>query len=167
MDITQGQNWTVDTSNFNFYAYNVSLQGDFNAIPPPWNISLFAPPDSSPVSIQATYNFEFQEAGAVADGYWESLVYDSVPVELGVVVSNPDAEPSPLDVTVAGIGCTVNAIFNASEGESRIQAGVQPVSVDGNQLLGVDAAPLILKGYNYFGFEVDGNSMVDGLWEVR
>lgn len=164
VDITQGQNWTVGSDFYNYYAYNVSLKGNFSAIPPPWNVSLFS---SQPEGIQATYNFDYDKGYGSAAGYWESLIYNQLPVELGAVVSSSGSMPSPPGLNVAGINCAVNATFNASTPESQIQSGTQPVSVEGTQLLGVDGEPLVLKGINWFGFEEPGNSMVDGLWQVN
>lgn len=42
---------------------------------------------------------------------------------------------------------------------------VQPVSVSGTKLIGVDGNELQIRGLNWFGFE-DGNTAPDGIWQV-
>jgi hypothetical protein len=74
-----------------------------------------------------------------------------------------EGAPNITRVEVADETCEVVGTVTAQAGAA-IQSGVQPVSISGIDLVGVDGQPLVLKGINWFGLEEPGNSMLDGLW---
>lgn len=67
----------------------------------------------------------------------------------------------PASIFQNGRKCTLvrvgGAAFGSSEGEvggPGVEAGEQPISVQGPNIIGVDGKAVALKGVNWFGFDV-------------
>ena len=162
VNVTQGQPWTVNTTQFNYIELGVQPAGQFPARLP-WSIGIGA-------DIQAigpTDGWDISDASSeVIQGnvteYWNVLTSDQ-PVNLGTIVGAYQASTDIQEILVQGQACSAGRIQTVSP-VGKTEAALQPVSVSGTQLIGVDGKPLSLKGLNYFGFETAGGSMVDGLW---
>lgn len=162
VNVTQGQPWTVNTTQFNYIELGVQPAGQFPARLP-WSIGIGA-------DIQAigpTDGWDISDASSeVIQGnvteYWNVLTSDQ-PVNLGTIVGAYQASTDIQEILVQGQACSAGSIQTVSP-VGKTEAALQPVSVSGTQLIGVDGKPLSLKGLNYFGFETAGGSMVDGLW---
>jgi aryl-phospho-beta-D-glucosidase BglC (GH1 family) len=91
-------------------------------------------------------------------------------------VAGPSSDYAPAAVSLAGAPCTVRpaAASVAPSPPTEIRKlgppgyfnkflEEKPVSTRGAQLIGVDGAPLTIKGVNWFGYE-NGQTNPDGLW---
>ena len=163
VNVTQGEPWTVNTTQFNYVELGVQPAGHFPARLP-WSIGIGAaveaigPTDGWTISDASSEIIQ----GNVTD-YW-SVLTSGQPVNLGTIVGSYQASADVQEILVQGQSCSAGSIKTVSP-VGKTEAALQPVSVSGTQLIGVDGKPLSLKGFNYFGFETAGGSMVDGLWE--
>ena len=162
VNVTQGQPWTVNTTQFNYIELGVQAAGNFPARLP-WSVGIGAdlqaigPTDGWGISDASSEVIQ----GNVTD-YWNVLT-SGQPVNLGTIVGSYQASTDFQEILVQGQACSAGSIQTVSPA-GKTEAALQPVSISGTQLIGVDGKPLSLKGLNYFGFETAGGSMVDGLW---
>ena len=146
VNVTQGQPWTVNTTQFNYIELGVQPAGQFPARLP-WSIGIGA-------DIQAigpTDGWDIGDASSeVIQGnvteYWNVLT-SGQPVNLGSIVGSYQASTDIQEILVQGQACSAGSIQTVSP-VGKTEAALQPVSVSGTQLLGVDGKPLILKGLN-------------------
>ncbi len=153
VNVTQGVPWQGDNTTYNWLTMQINPSGGFDASSP-WHAQI-------ETSGQLVDSLGFNTGQDVTD-YWRPLV-SGISVNLSAVLSSEDA-PELLDFQIGDSVCQVQTAVT-QQATGAIESGVQPVAVQGTTLTGVDGNALTLKGLNWFGFETQGGSMVDGLWE--
>lgn len=149
------QAWSSNNQTFNYY----SLSLNSSVVAPPWQLQVFGEASLSPY----TYNWNLSDGNVY--GFDDTLLPDD-PVHVGFVASGlHDGSPAHIaEVHAALQGCMLSTATASDMGS--IESGLQPVSIVDTVLHGTDGQPLKLIGINWFGFETEGGSMVDGLWET-
>lgn len=164
VNVSTGLPWTVGTTQYNWVALNITTNGTFSPATG-WGLEV-----GSNAVIDTPWDWNATSTARVGNGfrvsgvvpyYWEPLVPGGT-TDLGFV-AGANTTPVVDGLSVRGSACRVGEPLVVSP-VGRTESGLQPVSVSGIQLLGVDGRPLVLKGINWFGFEEPGNSMLDGLW---
>lgn len=152
VNVTQGVPWTANSTTYNWLSLDVHADGNFTPqLPWPFQV------DTTAGSPNRTFGF----SDSTVSDFWRPLVPDS-DANLTVIVGGQ----APANITKVDIGtdtCDILGVTTA-QAAAAIQSGLQPVSISGVDLVGVDGKPLTLRGINWFGLEEAGNSMVDGLW---
>ena len=117
------------------------------------------------------------DATFVVAGPWAGVAPQASPLHVGYQLNATNQDFMPLAVRVNGVQCEVGTVADPSVpappiapesvldklGLRRSWAAEKPVSTKDAQFVGVDGAPLTIKGLNWFGFE-NGQTIVDGLW---
>lgn len=156
VNITQGVPWSKNDTTYNWINLEVATSGGFPS-QLPWEVDVISNGDTL-----STFGYNASD-GSVTD-YWRPLV-SATSTNLSVVVATEDMAPLVSDLYIGSSNCSLSTPVTVS-GSGGIQSGVQPLSIDGTGLRGVDGQPLVLHGINWFGFEEPGNTMVDGLWII-
>lgn len=155
-NISSGTSWQNGDVNFTYFDLNVTD----SVRAPPYPVHLYGQ-----AALADTWDWNMTTD--LVTGFDNTLLPTS-PVTLGVIAASlpesPDMMANISGLDVGGGLCMTQITQEGSDAQAAVESGIQPVSVAGGKLLGVDGAPLALKGINYFGFETVGGSMLDGLW---
>lgn len=154
VNVTQGVPWAAANVTYNWLSLDVQPTGNFTP-QLPWGFDV----NTTAGEPQRTYGYNAQTQ-RVTD-FWQPLGSD-LDTNFTVVVAGVGV-PNITDVRIASTSCTVAPAVTVQP-SGTVQSGVQPVGIDGIDLVGVDGKPLTLRGINWFGLEEKGNTMLDGLW---
>lgn len=159
VNVTQGIPWTVGYESFNFAKMSVDTVDGLRTPLYPVDID-----SNGNITSSVDWNRTSGNTSGSSVGYWQSLAADNS-VQFGAIIGSPGVTATPAieSVDLDGSECSLGdpVIIQPA---ARTEASLSPVSVRDGKLYGTDGKPLALKGFNWFGLEVPGNSMLDGLW---
>eukprot|EP00884_Botryococcus_braunii_P011047 jgi/Botrbrau1/19944/Bobra.0059s0061.1 len=94
-------------------------------------------------------------------------------LELGYYLNSTSPNFVPVAASLNGVLCDITLTYLPSNnlpewatkraGSAGIESGLQPISLEDDQFIGVDGMPFNITGLNWFGFE-NGQTLFDGLW---
>ena len=154
IDIVAGEGWKTDSQSVNWYELNVTSNQKPTTT---WNISIDVDATSTVPPYTASVSRSFDE-------YWNVLGTGFVS-RADVIISSPNTnvEPEVRHISEGDTSCDITSYVNISNSGVKTESALNFVSSSDGALLGVDGQPFVMKGVNWFGFEYNGHSMVDGL----
>ena len=158
-NITQGTPWQIGRSFFNFAKLTVDTT--LGLLTPNYNVDFTV---DGTVLQTWDWNYTRNETngfGGSNAGYWQSL-YRSTQVDLGVILEASD-NPFVDGLAFDGSPCTLGSPETVDP-VGMTESATAAISIQNGTFIGTDGAPVELRGINYFGLEVPGNSFMDGLY---
>ena len=154
VDIVPGSGWKAESRSVNWYTMNITSDE-----PPqiPWNVSI----ETNAVATKIPYTIDENTVSRTLNEYYNALG-NGLESAVDIVIASDDNLTQILQVLEDDVECFINFV-NTTSTDAQVEASLSSVTASGGQLLGVDGQALFMKGINWFGFEYNGHSMVDGL----